>query len=232
VIAFIFNVVFGVVEDFTKIMAALLLFRFDFRKFWLPILITSLVISLSDTLVIDDLKLPFIVSESIDVVILLISLIYLLRLSFWFSMILSLSSWVYGFLMQCIGYAGLVHYSVFEPKDFYDHYQAVCTLQAIGGVLCVLVSTSIYQKGWGFLFMQERIRIQERLNLLALVGVVICVALMEYTIYLVYTQNRSNLAPMSACLFLFSLVLLTIYIKVNRDWEQYYSTRNAKDFNL
>jgi hypothetical protein len=231
-IALAFLLVFGVFKDFTRIMAALLLFRFDFRQFWLPVLITSCILSLSTELFVHILKLPFALSEIIDAMILTNSLFFFMRLPFWYSVILSLSAWLYGFLMECVGYVVLINYGIFEPKEFLDNYIPTCTLEFIGGVLCVLVSSFLYKRGWGFVFMQEKVRVQEKINLMILVGLIISVFLMEFTLYLIFHDNNTALTLISLSSFLFSLCLLTIYIKVKREWRQYYSNRNGKDYDL
>lgn len=228
---FLFSFVFGALENFTKILAAFLLFRFGFRQTYIPVLIVSCMISLSDIGTISVMKLPFWFVESIDLFIVTISFIFLMRLPFWYSVILSFSAWIYGTVIQAGVAMFLVETGIFTMKQIIEHFVATSTVQMMGALLCSWISWCLYRKGYGFVFMSEKVEIQDRGNLVMISSIVACIAFFEYAIY-IGSLGHPYIEMISLGLSLASLSALIIYNKTKKDWKHYYLNRNTKDFHL
>ncbi|KAB2328201.1 hypothetical protein F7731_25940 [Cytobacillus depressus] len=210
---------FGVLEVFGQLLLSITLFRFPYRSYLIHLIAASTVVSIVATLVYDVWDLHFITCEIIVAAVSYLTIKVTFKTSYWHSFLIfftgSLVSGIFLFFLSVIGIA--------EVKEMANEFVSTITVQFYLFVVFTLVALFIYQKGWGFVFISEKMDIRPQyrtLNMIILSTGFLAIIAALLAFYLCF--YKYPLSDFTLILFLVFLILFIwgIYILSNKNAEE------------
>lgn len=213
------STVFGILEVFGQLLLSITFFRIPYRSYLFQLFLTSILISIVATLAYDVWKLPFITSEIILSVIAFLVIKMIFKTSIWNSFLIYFT----GYLAGNLFYLFLSLIGVAQADDMAYEVVSTITVQFYLFVVFTLTSLFIYKKGWGFVFISEKMDIRPEYRALNMVIVsagflALITCLVGFYLY-VYHYSLSDYAIV-IYLALFILFICSIYVLSKRNMEE------------
>jgi hypothetical protein len=201
------------------------LFRIPYRAYLFHLLIASTAVSIGATLVYDVWELHFIASELIVAAITYLSVRVAFKTSWWHTFLIFFT----GYMVSGMFYAFLAVIGVADVNHMVNEIVSTITVQFYLFVSFTLLSISLYQKGWGFVFISEKMDIRSpyrTLNMVILITGFFGIIAALLALYL--NVNHLPLSNFTIILFLILLIIFnwTIYLLSNKNVEERFTKTN------
>lgn len=216
---------FGILEVLGILIFSITLYRIPYRSYLYQLLAASTVVSIVATLAFDVWEFHFIVSELIVATITYLSVRVAFKTSWWHCFLIFFT----GYMLSGIFYAFLTVIGVADLNSMVNEIVSTITVQFYLFVSFTLLSISLYRKGWGFVFISDKMDIRSHyrtLNMVILITGFFGIIAALLALYL--NVNHLPLSNFTIILFIIFLIIFiwAIYLLSNKNVEERFSKTN------
>ncbi|WP_078409088.1 hypothetical protein [Priestia abyssalis] len=225
--------VFGIFDVLAMLFLSLALYRIPYRSYFYEMGIMSVIISIIQTIGYDVIQWHFMYNELLLVFSTFVLLMMLCKTTVWHSFLLTISGYVmtnlffglYGFFIELSG--------IYTVEDMLHNTPVTCTVQFTQFVVAYVLSQLFYKKGLGFMLIAKSMSFKpeiKRLNMLIITTTLLCFVVVEIAIELVAYHRVKVFMPLIIVIIFFNSALWAIYMRSNKELEQYYEKQDLTKF--
>lgn len=200
---------FSVIQGLALLTFMLTLFRFNPRYYLIPILVVSVVISISSYFFREQWDMAYL-DPFIYLAILIIGTIWMLEVNLLLAVLISFSGYMGFVFIQTLIMLLLKVIGVLTFENLNDSYHFQTALLSVStSFIVILLSWFLFRKGWGFTFSFKKKKNIREITLF--VSIILLVITVIATILLCLYNNKFDNLYAFLVLFLSALVILLYF---------------------
>ncbi|MED4285560.1 hypothetical protein P4679_26895 [Priestia megaterium] len=225
----------GTFEVFGMLFLGICLMRIPFRLYLKELILISFITSVTQVIAYDMVNSPAFINEIIGLVCMTILAKHLLRVSYWYGFLISVTGYISSILVLAAVYTAFkVVGNSFSLNDIIFNPLIVSLDQCIILFSLVRIGLLLYTRGIGFWFMTEHLSFKtcvRSVNIFLVVSIIFSILTLETTIYLASKQFIYVNLLVALTVVAIPVVFITTYLSSIKQLKIFYKDRKKKIFS-